>query len=86
MKARGHRVLKCLGDETRYRILLLLGEGERCVCELVRELGKEQPLVSHHLRLMKSCGLVSSRREGRRTYYRLSKPELSELLEVLRRL
>ncbi|MEM2978563.1 MAG: metalloregulator ArsR/SmtB family transcription factor [Candidatus Hadarchaeales archaeon] len=86
MGTRELRVLKCLSDETRYRIFLLLGEGEKCVCELVRELRKEQPLISHHLRLMKKCGLVSSRNEGRRTYYRLSKSELSKLLEVLKRL
>lgn len=86
MSTRELRVLKCLSDETRYRIFLHLGEGEKCVCELVRELKKEQPLISHHLKQMKKCGLVSSRNEGRRIYYRISRPELSKLLEVLKRL
>ncbi len=86
MGTRGIKVLKCLSDETRYKILLLLDEGEKCVCELVKELGKKQPLVSHHLKLMKKCGLVSSRKEGRKTYYRVAKPKLSKALEVLSKL
>lgn len=80
------RILRCLSDETRYRLLLLLGGEERCVCELVRELRRPQPLISHHLREMRRCGLVSSRREGKRVYYRLTRPELLKLLEELRKL
>jgi len=74
------RLLKCLGDETRFKILLTLKSGERCVCEIVKELGKEQSLISHHLRALKVCGLIKSKRDGRKIKYKLVDPSISELL------
>jgi len=74
------RLLKCLGDETRFKILLTLKSGERCVCEIVKELGKEQSLISHHLRALRVCGLVKSKRDGRKIKYKLADPPIAELL------
>jgi len=74
------RLLKCLGDETRFKILLTLKSGERCVCEIVKELGKEQSLISHHLRALRGCGLVKSERNGRKIKYKLADPFIAELL------
>jgi len=79
------RLLKCLSDETRFDILLTLKNGERCVCEIINELGKEQSLISHHLGALRRCGLVSCRREGQKMMYALASPSISDLLDKIGR-
>ncbi|WP_217475407.1 metalloregulator ArsR/SmtB family transcription factor [Stutzerimonas stutzeri] len=65
-------VFKCLADETRARITLLVArEGELCVCELTCALAEIQPKVSRHLAQLRSCGLLADRRQGQWVYYRL---------------
>lgn len=61
-----------LADPLRLKILLLLREGEKCVCELVDAIQEKQPLVSYHLKLMTDAGLVLKRKEGTWAYYKLS--------------
>lgn len=73
-------MLKCLSDETRLKILLALKDGERCVCDIIKELKVEQSLVSHHLRALRRCGLVTSVREGRKIKYKLAGQSIAELL------
>ncbi|PXX97421.1 metalloregulator ArsR/SmtB family transcription factor [Halomonas sp. LBP4] len=66
------RVFKCLGEETRLMLaLLILREGELCVCELTHALAQSQPKVSRHLAQLRSCGLLNDRREGQWVYYGL---------------
>ena len=70
------QLIQALVDQTRLRsVLLLLQEGELCVCELVFALGEIQPKISRHLALLRDLGVVSSRRQGQWIYYQLS-PEL----------
>jgi len=64
-------VLKAIGDETRLRILESLLVHEKCVTDLVKELGQSQPHISHHLRILRAAGLVEGIREGRRICYRI---------------
>jgi ArsR family transcriptional regulator len=65
-------VFKCLSDETRARMTLLIArEGELCVCELTCALDEIQPKVSRHLAQLRSCGLLADRRQGQWVYYRL---------------
>jgi ArsR family transcriptional regulator len=64
--------LRALGDENRVRILMLLRERDLCVLELMGALGISQPLVSSHLAVLRTAGLVASRKEGRRVRYGLS--------------
>ncbi|MBT1265657.1 MAG: metalloregulator ArsR/SmtB family transcription factor [Pseudomonas sp.] len=77
-------VFKCLADATRARLtLLILGEGELCVCELIHALDDSQPKISRHLAQLRSCGLLLDRRQGQWIYYRLN-PALPEwVTEVL---
>lgn len=71
-------VFKCLADETRARILLLIArEGELCVCELMCALDDAQPKVSRHLALLRNSSLLADRRQGQWVYYRLH-PHLPE--------
>lgn len=65
---------KCMGDETRCRIMLLLaGEGELCVCDLTEALAEGQSKVSRHLAQLRNCGLLEDRRDGQWVYYRIAR-------------
>ncbi len=64
---------KCLADETRLKILLLLHrERELCVCELTEALQEIQPKISRHLAYLKLSGLLLDRRQGQWVFYRLN--------------
>lgn len=75
------RFLKCVGSKIRYEILQMLGEGEKCVCEIMEELDKEQSLVSHHLQSLKECGLIQKRKEGRKVIYDLADSSIKDFLK-----
>ncbi len=57
--------MKALADENRLRIVELLADGERCICELATELDASDALVSHHVKQLREVGLVRTRRLGR---------------------
>jgi len=66
------QIFKLLADETRLKILLSLArEGELHVSALCERLGQSQPAVSHHLALLRSAGLLESRRDGKHNFYAL---------------
>ncbi len=66
-------LFKCLADTTRARLtLLILREGELCVCELIHALDDSQPKISRHLAHLRSCGLLLDRRQGQWVYYRIN--------------
>jgi ArsR family transcriptional regulator, arsenate/arsenite/antimonite-responsive transcriptional repressor len=71
--------LKAIAEPLRWRILQLLGDEELCVCHLVDELQVAQPLISHHLRVLREAGLVESSRHRYWTYYRLRPDGLRDL-------
>jgi DNA-binding transcriptional ArsR family regulator len=64
-------VLKALAEPARRRILDRLAVEELCVCHLVDDLGLAQPLVSHHLKVLRDAGIVESERFKQWTYHRL---------------
>ncbi|WP_138378817.1 metalloregulator ArsR/SmtB family transcription factor [Luteithermobacter gelatinilyticus] len=67
---------KCLADETRLSILMLIQqEGELCVCELTEALSEIQPKISRHLSQLKQCGILRDRRQGIWNFYSLN-PDL----------
>ena len=77
----GVSLLKCICDDTRFEILELLHKNkELCVNDFVEKLEKDQPLVSHHLKTLKKCGIVKSRDEGKKAMYTISNNQLSELI------
>ncbi|MFW6041103.1 MAG: ArsR/SmtB family transcription factor [Thermoplasmatota archaeon] len=75
------KILKCVANDIRFKILKLLEEKERCVNDVMEELNEEQSLVSHHLKGIHECGLIKKRREGRKIIYSLADPEISRFLE-----
>ena len=64
-------MLALLSDPARRRIVSLLAQEQLCTCHLVDELGMKQPVVSHHLRLLREAHVVEGSPCGRFTYYRL---------------
>ena len=71
---------KVLGDPTRIRILYLLAEGERCVCDLAEQLGLTQPAVSYQLKALKQSRLVKNRRAGKTVYYLLDDSHVAGII------
>ena len=65
-------LMRQLGDATRMRIFWLLCHGEECVINISAMLGMTSPAVSHHLRLLRTAGLVDSSRKGKEVYYRVA--------------
>jgi DNA-binding transcriptional ArsR family regulator len=64
---------KALGDPTRLAVALALEAGESaCVCDLAWIVGRDERLVSHHLRLLKGAGLAGSARDGKMVMYELT--------------
>ncbi|MDX1532978.1 MAG: metalloregulator ArsR/SmtB family transcription factor [Nitrosopumilaceae archaeon] len=77
----GVNLLKCICDETRFDILEMLQKNnELCVSDFVEKLKKDQPLISHHLKTLKQCGIVKSREDGKKMMYKISSNQLSELI------
>lgn len=75
------RLLRTLGQPARIQILLAIGRGEACVCHLEAVLGGRQAFISQHLMALRKARVLASRREGRYVYYRLSDPQLLDLLQ-----
>jgi ArsR family transcriptional regulator len=77
------KLFRALGDETRVRILALLVHGELCVCHVESALGISQPNCSRQLGVLKSAGVVESRRDGTWVYYRIVDHEVESVKSVL---
>lgn len=73
-------IFRQLGDSSRTRIFWLLCHCEECVINISAIVGMSSPAVSHHLKLLKSSGLIVSRREGKEVYYRAADNEAARLL------
>jgi rhodanese-related sulfurtransferase/DNA-binding HxlR family transcriptional regulator len=78
-------VAKVLGSGRRAEIVDVLAQGERAVDEIAQEIGQSVANTSQHLQHLLRSGLVHSRRDGTRIYYRLSGPAVSQLWAAVRR-
>ena len=76
-------IFKQLSDPTRVRIFWLLSHREECVINIAALLDMSSPAVSHHLRALKSSGLIISRREGKEVYYRAADTAQARLLHQM---
>jgi protein-tyrosine-phosphatase/DNA-binding transcriptional ArsR family regulator len=76
-------VLRALADATRLDICRRLGTEELCVCHLVEDLHLGQPLISHHLKVLREAGLVETRRHSYWTYYRLVPQAINAVVDEL---
>ncbi len=76
------QLFKTVADPSRIRILSALDRDEMCVCDLAALLGISESAVSHQLRLLRTMGLVTNRREGTVLYYRLIDDHVKILITV----
>lgn len=74
------KFLRCVTEKSRRDILKFLGSSEKCVCDIVEFLGKEQSVISHHLASLRGCGLVQSRHDGKKVMYKVTDPDIVEFL------
>ncbi len=80
------KILKALSDPTRLNILRLLKLRAMCVCELMTALDIPQPLISHHLRILRDCGIVDDRKVGKFIFYELHSKSALKMLDALDKL
>ena len=80
------QVFKALGDPVRLRLLPLIGAhrgGEVCVCDLTTAFDLTQPTISHHLKVLREAGIITSERRGTWVYYRLVPAALERMASLL---
>lgn len=75
-------MLKMVAEESRLKLLCILGNGEHCVTELMEHVDMSQSLISHHLADMKNSELVIDEKRGLRVYYKLT-PRGKRILSLL---
>ena len=80
---RAAELFHALADPIRVDVLRLLGDGERCVCELMAELDMAQSRLSWHLKTLSDAGIITGRRVGRWNYYTMNADALAEARDVL---
>lgn len=68
------QVIKAMAHPSRLMMIDALADGERCVCELQEIVGSDMSTVSKHLSVLRSAGIVTSRKEGLQVYYKLQVP------------
>ncbi len=69
-------LFKALSDETRLKIIMLLKDGEVCVCDIADTLKMTQPNISFHLGMLKEAGLIKDRKNGRWIHYSLADSDM----------
>lgn len=69
---------KALSDENRLMIIDLLSCGELCACEILEKFKFTQPTLSHHMKILCSCGLVNARKNGKWIHYSLNSEKIEK--------
>ena len=79
-------ILKAIAQPTRLKIIELLRDGERCVCEIFPAIDEEQSNTSRHLNMMLASGILSRRKEGLKIFYAIKHPEVLEIVDLAARI
>ena len=78
------RAFAALADPVRLRLLSLIADaGEICACDLLQPLGKSQPTVSHHTRVLADAGLITGEKQGRWVWWSIEPSRLEALRRAL---
>lgn len=77
-------LFRALADDTRLRLINLIGDDEICVCFFVEVLKTNQPKISRHLAYLKRAGVAAARREGKWIHYRLVEPSDPHAARIFR--
>ena len=76
-------ICKALGDENRVKIIKMLSAGELCACRILEALDITQPTLSHHMKILSDCALVTARKEGKWSYYSINCGRFSEFKDCI---
>ncbi len=76
-------ICKAMSDTNRLRIIEMLTQGEKCGCNLLEELQVTQPTLSHHMKVLSDCGLVSSYKDGKWQHYSINCEKFKEYKEYI---
>ena len=77
-------LLKAQADETRFKIIEHLLEGEKCVCEIFPHVKRTQSTVSIHLGNLEDAGILESRREGKKIFYKIKDKKVVKIIKLLK--
>lgn len=77
------KIFKALADENRLSVLKILQSGEKCACVLLEEMNITQPTLSHHMKILCDCGIVSYRKDGKWMHYFISSEGKEKLLGLI---
>ncbi len=83
LRDRAATIARALSDAKRLCVVERLADGERSVSDLSRDVGCQVPNMSQHLAVLRSAGIVASRREGSTVFYRLADPQVLEIYRIL---
>ncbi len=76
-------LFKALSDANRLMIVDMLSCGELCACQILEKFHFTQPTLSHHMKILCSCGLVNGHKEGKWMYYSLNSEKVQEFKDFL---
>jgi len=76
-------LLKALADDTRFKIVEYLLEGEKCVCEIFPHVKRTQSTVSIHLGNLEKAKILESRREGKKIFYKIKDIRVCDIFKAL---
>ena len=79
-------VFKALGNSTRLKILKIIQNSEKCVCEIVPSTGKSQPNVSQHLKILKNAGLIHERKDGTNIMVQAAYEDIFKIIDIVNRM
>lgn len=80
------KLIKCIADPKRLEIIDILSKGEKCACDILDYFQFTQPTLSHHMKVLISCGLVENEKRGKWQYYRLNLNNANRLILFLLKL
>lgn len=76
--------IRALDEPNRLKILCLLKQGERCVCDIHEPLNLAQNLASHHLKVLRDAGLIDFRKEGTKVVYFRNEENITKFQKLLK--
>src|SRR4030066_341001 len=76
-------VLKALAQPTRLKILEMIRNGERCICEIVPAINGEQSNISRHISVMQKSSLITTRKDGVKVMVKIRDPRIFEILDTV---
>lgn len=76
-------IIKAISHPTRLFIVDFLSGGEKCVCEIVEQVGVDVSTISKHLLLMKKAGILKDEKRGLKVFYKLKCPCITSLFDCL---